>query len=79
MPEKRDGKYFIRLHQAAELMRRLIATFGEPLILDALAVSLSTPDGKGLLSAAAEFAAANAESPASLPGPESFADHSSGT
>lgn len=43
-----------RLRLAVTCVRALVRHFGEATILDALAIVSDTPDGKGLLSAAAE-------------------------
>lgn len=71
MPQDQTAKDTIRIQQAAKIMRALIGTFGEPIVLDALASVVEAPNGKAYLEAAAAFSrAANEQSPASLPGPE---------
>lgn len=54
MRENQKAKDELRLNQCARFMRAIVGTFGEPIVLDALAVILENPDGKSLLSAAAE-------------------------
>ena len=58
MPENREAKDELRLKQCIDLMRAVVTTFGEPLLLDALAIVCETPDAPRLLSAAAEFSRA---------------------
>jgi hypothetical protein len=54
MPENKQAKDELRLKQAVSIMEAVIVTFGEPVILDALAIVVKTPDGQKLLLAAAE-------------------------
>lgn len=58
MPNDQRAKDSIRLQQCVQHVRMIIGYFGEPMVLDALAVVVETPDGKALLSSAAEFSRA---------------------
>jgi len=58
MPNDQQAKDAIRLQQCVQHIRLIIGAFGEPMVLDALAVVVETPDGKALLSSAAEFSRA---------------------
>lgn len=53
MIDNRQAKDELRLKQCAVNLRALISEFGEPIVLDALAIVCETPDGKKLLSTAA--------------------------
>lgn len=53
MPDNQPAKDEIRLKQCVSHVRAIIAAFGEPVVLDALAIVCETPDGQKLLSAAA--------------------------
>lgn len=55
MPDNQAAKNELRLQQAVTLMRAVIDQFGEPMVLDALAVICETPDGKDLLATAARL------------------------
>lgn len=54
MPENQTAKDEVRLKQCVSIVRAIISTFGEPTVLDALAIVVETPDGKELLRSAAE-------------------------
>jgi len=55
MIENMHAKQQIRLMQCRQIVDACISTFGLPMTLDALAMSVETPDGKRLLQSAAEF------------------------
>ena len=69
MRQNQKAKDELRLKQCVGILRAIVATFSEPIVLDALAVVVETPDGKAILSSAAEFSRAIQEVEQATSGP----------
>lgn len=70
MPDNQEIKDAIRLQQCRRIVEALRDQFGEPMLLDALALVCETPDGLRYLTAAAAFSREMKQGPTLSPGPD---------
>lgn len=71
MIQDQQMKDELRLKQCVHIMETLCITFGLPIVLDSLAIVCETPDGKAMLSAAAQIERAQKETgPTISPSPQ---------